>query len=563
MSKPASKATVIGRCFLIALTATPFLLSAAGALRFQTLRAAVSNLFAALLAAMLIAALARTWRRFFVAFFPPLILATVFAGYQMTFGVPPGRTAALLLGGVSLEEAHGLLSIPMIRNSIGLLILASIFYLVLALRQPAQAICPTASLPESGRRWRGCRALLLLCIPLTIYCATNSADLVDGLGSNPVLGSALFLGDELPRARRDLAGGMVHKLPYRASRSGGEEVHILVIGESARRASWSAYGYSRATTPHLASMRNEIIFLQNALADANLTAWSVPILLTGLTPEQLPHSEFHGNLLDLAREAGYDTSWLINHDITISNFVGVNADHMTYPPEISRSLYGRDTLDEILLPSFRAALARAGKPRFIGLHMMGSHWIYTHRYPASFHLFGPTSSVNEVTLLDPRGEAGKQQLVNAYDNTLAYTDWILNALIEQARTLRVPATLTYFPDHGEDLELLDGTAGHGSPAFTPHDFEIPAFVWMNDAYRQAHPDKVAALTENAAKLIRTHDVFTTVADLMGINWPARSPSRSFVSRQFQPDTAMKYIAGGRPVDRLPPVPRAQDLSARR
>jgi hypothetical protein len=108
----------------------------------------------------------------------------------------------------------------------------------------------------------------------------------------------------------------------------------------------------------------------------------------------------------------------------------------------------------------------------------------------------------------------------------------------------VPATLTYFPDHGEDLQLLDGAAGHGQPSYTQHAFEIPAFVWTNSAYRAAHPAVVAALRSNASKEIRSHNVFYSVADLMGITWPGAMPRRSFASDRFVPDTTMKLVAGG-------------------
>jgi len=98
--------------------------------------------------------------------------------------------------------------------------------------------------------------------------------------------------------------------------------------------------------------------------------------------------------------------------------------------------------------------------------------------------------------------------------------------------------------HGEDLQQLDGETGHGAPAYTQHAFEIPAFVWVNDAYRGAHPQVVAALKSNTNKEIRSHNVFYTVADLMGIEWPGAKPERSFASDRFLPDASMKLVAGG-------------------
>jgi glucan phosphoethanolaminetransferase (alkaline phosphatase superfamily) len=67
-------------------------------------------------------------------------------------------------------------------------------------------------------------------------------------------------------------------------------------------------------------------FLQDAVADANLTFWSVPIILTGITPEQLTTAPIRGNIVDLAKEAGYSTT-----------HVGIHADHMTFPTSSMRS----------------------------------------------------------------------------------------------------------------------------------------------------------------------------------------------------------------------------------
>jgi hypothetical protein len=67
---------------------------------------------------------------------------------------------------------------------------------------------------------------------------------------------------------------------------------------------------------------------------------------------------------------------------------------------------------------------------------------------------------------------------------------------------------------------------------------------VNSAYREAHPDKVQAMTQNADKEIRGHNVFYSVADLMGINWPAGPPAQSFAAAGFVPDTKTPVIAGG-------------------
>jgi glucan phosphoethanolaminetransferase (alkaline phosphatase superfamily) len=91
---------------------------------------------------------------------------------------------------------------------------------------------------------------------------------------------------------------------------------------------------------------------------------------------------------------------------------------------------------------------------------------------------------------------------------------------------------------------LDGNTGHGTATYTRHQFDIPAFIWVNAAYRSTHPDKVQTIAQNADKEIRSHNIFNSMADLMGIHWPGALPSESFASTQFVPDLKSPHIAGG-------------------
>ena len=148
---------------------------------------------------------------------------------------------------------------------------------------------------------------------------------------NPVIGTAMFVKGPLRGASAQVQGTSVPKVPYGAARVSAEEVHILIIGESARRDSWSAYGYSRKTTPNIDRLQSEFILFKNAVADANVTICAVPILLTGMSPARFDMKAVRGNLVDLAGEAGYSTAWLMNQDPHISLLTGVHAGRMVYP----------------------------------------------------------------------------------------------------------------------------------------------------------------------------------------------------------------------------------------
>jgi glucan phosphoethanolaminetransferase (alkaline phosphatase superfamily) len=498
------------------------------------------------LTAYVIAIVTRTWRRFFLVQFPVCLLGVAFAAYTVTFGMPPGSALASILAFTSLEEVLGFFGLQQGRLLVLLLGAWSACYLVSAWIAPKGLIF-------SGHGVLLFRMMLVLLVPLAAYAVSNPSQLADGIALEPVVGSLMFFGGDIPRMKAEMRGSSINKIPYRAHRMGGEEVHILVVGESARRDSWSVYGYGRPTTPYLSSIKGEAIFLQNAVADANFTSWAVPMMLTGMTPDNFDLSRVKGNIFDLAKEGGYTALLLENQDPNAAEAAGVDADEIESPIDLSGSATGRRTFDGQLLAAYRREIARSGKARFIGIHMMGSHWKYSNRYPPQFQHFGSTQQPDVRPIL-ASSKSSEAALVDTYDNTIVYTDWFLQQIVDRARELNVPATVTFFSDHGEDLQLLDGTAGHGNPVYTPHAFEVPAFVWANDAYRKQHPEIIAALKNNAAKEIRSHDVFYTIADLMGISWPGAIASRSFASNNFVPDTMMRHIAGGVPVVR--PLPRS-------
>jgi glucan phosphoethanolaminetransferase (alkaline phosphatase superfamily) len=89
-----------------------------------------------------------------------------------------------------------------------------------------------------------------------------------------------------------------------------------------------------------------------------------------------------------------------------------------------------------------------------------------------------------------------------------------------------------------------------------HQFAIPAFIWMNDAYRAAHPERISALQHNAALEIRSHSLFYSMAEIMGITRPGDEPSESFASGHFSPDVSSPHIAGDHLVELhdTPPAP---------
>ncbi len=466
-----------------------------------------------------------TIRRFLWWHFPVFLAGTLISGYAVVFDQLPGYPIALVLETSPWEEVRGFFGLWQGERLLLLFAGGSFCYLMLALSIPANLPLPGGS--------RAIRRVAVGCLGLLAVDAAGSPErLIEGAAASPVLGAAMFVSGPLSSVDYEIHGALRRKHPYGAQRVSAKEVHILVIGESSRRDSWSVYGYARPTTPYLQSIAGEVIFLRNAVADANATIYAVPILLTGTRPEVFEPSSTTGNIVDLTKESGYFTAWLINQDPTSSSLVGVDPDvsKYTYMPK-RMTYFATYSPDEVLLSEFERQIARKDAPLFVGIHVYGSHAPYSKRYPSSFAHFSV---------------AGEQRdSLDNYDDSILYTDWFLRQVIERVRRLDVPATVTYLSDHGEDLQQLDGRSGHGASDYSPHAFEIPAFVWPNLAYRRKHPEKIAALVANASKEVRTHDFFYSVADLMGIRWPGLSSQSSFASADFVPDVTEKHIAGGK------------------
>jgi glucan phosphoethanolaminetransferase (alkaline phosphatase superfamily) len=178
--------------------------------------------------------------------------------------------------------------------------------------------------------------------------------------------------------------------------------------------------------------------------------------------------------------------------------------------------------DGSMLPDVQSALARPARLKLLVVHTKGSHWDYHLRYPAAFAHFVPDRT--------PAGDSGKYDrrnrdlLVNAYDNSILYTDHFLAEIIGMLERSGRPAALVYVSDHGQGL--YDGDCdmfGQGNDLEMT--FRTAGLVWVSRPWRQAHPNADDVIRINSARPLATAGtVFNTVADLGGLNIADRSLS---------------------------------------
>jgi len=531
---PSPRYRVLAAC---ALLAAPYAAMAVWLALHKSVQAAAGYLIAAGILLGLLGFVARSLRGLMLLHAPVLLLAIGFDTYAFVLGDLPSYAIAFVLVTSSWAEATELFALWQYQRLLWAALAVLLLYLGIAIGLSRQA---AVGWNERTLRRAGIAVFALL----AAVAVTEPVEFVAGLAVNPLAASALFIAQPLAEARQTVRGAYAAKRPYGASIAGGDALHVLIIGESSRRDSWSVFGYARRTTPYLESISDELVLLTHAVADGNTTVSAVPLVLTGIRPDEFDARDLRGNLIDLAKEAGYRTCWLVNNDASISYLVGMNADTAIYPHSAQYSILRTAPPDGVLVDVFKRQLSGRAGPLFIGLHTFGSHTGYSYRYPLAFAEFGRKGHSAFVGVSD-------QELLDTYDNSLLYTDWFLQQIIEAVRPLAIPVTITYLSDHGEELPSLDGESGHGFPSYTRGSFEIPAFVWMNAAFKRANPDKLQALTLNHEKLVRSHDFFYSLADVMGIRWPGFAPERSFWSPRFSPDSRSRYFAAGRLVDPVP------------
>lgn len=287
-------------------------------------------------------------------------------------------------------------------------------------------------------------------------------------------------------------------LPDATIKDNQKSVVILVIGESARSENFSLYGYPKNTNPLLSKTPNVSHF--NATSDATYTTAGVKSIVehenTDELYEILPNYLYRNNVDVIWRT----TNWG-EPPVHIKNYQNREA--------LMPNCKGDDCdYDGILLSGLKEQILASKKNKIlIVLHTSTSHGpTYSKKYPAQFEIFKPVC--NSVEL----GNCSHTELVNAYDNTIVYTDYLLANVIKDLKQLQeYKSAMIFVSDHGESLGE-NNLYMHGLPrSIAPkQQYEIPFIVWTSDnSARQMKPNKI--LTQNY--------VFHSVLNFLNIQSP--------------------------------------------
>ncbi|TCP91029.1 lipid A ethanolaminephosphotransferase [Rhizobium sp. PP-CC-2G-626] len=290
-------------------------------------------------------------------------------------------------------------------------------------------------------------------------------------------------------------------------------VVVVVAGETARAASFSLDGYARETNPELKALG--AVNFTNTTSCGTATAVSLPCMFSGYRRTEYSESKAHTrqNLVDVLTHAGVNVSWWDNN--TGSKGIAKLIDYAAINGRQNSPLcHEGECLDGIFLDGLDSKLATIKHDSVIVLHQLGSHGPgYFGRYPEAYRRFTPDCRTDELM------NCSHDEIVNAYDNTILYTDHILASvaklLAKHENTMS--GAMIYMSDHGESLGE-NGIYLHGAPyAIAPKEqTHVPFISWFSPSYvRTMGLDTKCLLAYSDAAM--SHDnLFHTVLGMMNI-----------------------------------------------
>jgi lipid A ethanolaminephosphotransferase len=299
---------------------------------------------------------------------------------------------------------------------------------------------------------------------------------------------------------------------------------VLVVGETARASNWGLNGYARQTNPQLTAL--PVLNFPHVTSCGTNTEVSLPCMFAPRGRHDYDEARIRGSegLLHVVSRAGATVHWRDNQSGCKGVCDGLSNDSVQ-ALNAPGLCHDGQCLDEGLLHGLESRLATAKGTQLLVLHQLGNHGpSYFKRYPPPFARFVPACNNDDLS------QCTRQEIVNAYDNALLYTDHVLGQLITQlaAHADRVDSVLMYVSDHGESL----GESGlflHGMPyAIAPAvQTQVPMVMWLSAGTAVSIGVDVACLRQQANKAL-THDhLFHTVLGLLDVRTALYEPRWDF------------------------------------
>ena len=301
-------------------------------------------------------------------------------------------------------------------------------------------------------------------------------------------------------------------------------VFVLVVGETVRAANFSLMGgYARVTTPELAKL--DVLAFRNVTSCGTSTEVSVPCMFSPWGREDYDERRIRNSegLLNVLARAGYVVKWLDNQSGCKGVCQGEGIEYQKIDPKSAADLCGADEcFDGILVRRLQSELANVHEDSVFVLHMMGNHGpAYYLRYPPEFRRFTPDCATAELR------NCSREQVVNAYDNAVLYTDHVLAGIVGTLASARALDTaMIYVSDHGESLGE-NGLYLHGLPySIAPStQTHVPMIAWLSPGFSTAEAVDRSCVGARANHELSHDNLFHSVLGLLDVQTVVYKPER--------------------------------------
>ena len=291
---------------------------------------------------------------------------------------------------------------------------------------------------------------------------------------------------------------------------------LVIVGETARAENFSLLGYGRDTNAETAT--RDVIAFSNVTSCGTATAVSLPCMFSHLGRAGYSNAKALGseNLEDVLAHAGLHVEWWDNNSgsktvakrVREIDFYKAKDDRFCQPE-------GGDCNDDILVDLLRKRIGDISGNAVLVLHLGGSHGpAYYLRYPRAFARFQPDCQTAQIS------DCSREELINAYDNSLVFTDHVLAEIIDllKAKQDQFASSLVYMSDHGESLGE-NGVYLHGAPYMIApsQQTHIPMLAWFSPDFARINGLDTACVRREKDKPLSHDNLFSTVLGLMDVH----------------------------------------------
>lgn len=279
---------------------------------------------------------------------------------------------------------------------------------------------------------------------------------------------------------------------------------IVVIGEALRPMNLGFNGYHRNTTPRLA--KRNVISYPNVFSQYVYTNRSVPHILTRADSINPNRAFSERSFIDVFKCANIKSSFIANQDAEKPYIYFMKEADEHINANTSKTVYNFEKwLDIDVIHHLKKSITPTDSSQLIVIHTIGSHWWYNSHFSDEYAIFKPIMKSRIVT------ESDSIEIVNSYDNTILYTDMVLDSIIASFENQN--AVLLFLSDHGEALGE-NGKWLHASSSSVMN--RTASFIWMSDMYKATFPEKYNAAVNNKNNKYNTDYFFHSVIDAADI-----------------------------------------------